>query len=447
MKILKNKKIFGIFSAIFFIVAFPMITRAEVNLVPSGDKPSVDLFLSPQTGSFLGGSSFEVPFFVDTKGKSVTSIELNISYDPTKLGITKPSNGKSIIGIWTSAPGYDNNKGTATFSGTIPNGIISESGLITSITFEAKSQGDAWIAIGEDSKVSIFDGVETQAMINTNRGIYTIFPKPQGNINVYSETHPLEDQWSNNNNVSFSWSKVPSIIGYSFLLDNKPNTLPENQVQTTDTIKQYQNLEDGVWYFHIKALSAGDIWGTTTNRVVKIDTAPPNTFEPKVKYTNQGNTNLAIISFNTNDSLSGIDHYEVSITDTSDKGKINNSPVFVYSESPFQVPVDQINSAIVTVRAIDRSGNTIDAQVEVKKVNKLWQFVFNNSVLLLNIIIFILLILYLIHYFRDHKIFKRLKMLDHIIKVEDQKVKIEEEKEEKEEEKIIENISHFDVQK
>jgi hypothetical protein len=298
----------------------------QINLISSNkDSGNIDLFVSPDTGSFLGGSNFEIPFFINTKGQNIKNIELNITYDPTKLAITKPSNGKSIIGIWDSAPNYDNNKGIAKFSGSIPNGIQSSSGLITSITFEAKSSGNAEISINSNSKVTSFDNQNVK--INTNRGLYTIFPKPSGSVEVFSDTHPLVDSWYNNTNVVFSWNNLPNVVGYSYVLDNKPNTLPESKIISKETIKQYENLTDGLWYFHIKPLKVGNIWGTTTNRILKIDTVAPNDFKPKFEYVREDKSNFAVVSFKTTDNLSGIDHYEVAIIDTKN---LNNdiSPVF-----------------------------------------------------------------------------------------------------------------------
>jgi hypothetical protein len=443
MKFFLNKTIFFLIIFILFLhLNLSTVESAEVNLIENSNKNTVELFLSPQAGSFLGGSFFEVPFFVNTKDKSVTNIELNIAYDPTKLGIVKPSNGKSIIGVWTNAPMYDNNKGTAQFSGTIPGGITSQSGLVTAITFEAKTEGNAEVSILPTSKVSIFDGVELSADVNTNRGVYTIFPKPFGSVEVYSETHPLEDKWYNNTNVVFSWNKIPSVVGYSFVFDNKPNTLPENKIDFTENIKQYENLSDGIWYFHIKALRTGDIWGTTTNRKLKIDTTPPNNFKPKVEYVNHGQSNFAVITFKAVDSLSGIEHYEVGLTDTSNNTNQNISPVFNRSESPYQVSLDSIKSARVTIRAIDYAGNFTDSSINVQKSNKILQFFYNNKIAVLAFTLVFLILMYFVHYLRDHRIFKRLRMLDTLIKAEDKKLKVEEEKEEKEEEKVIESLSN-----
>lgn len=446
MEKFKNKKLFYILAPILFLsLGLFSVVLAEdnqINLISSinKDNTNIDLFISPETGSFLGGSTFEVPFFVNTKGQNIKSIELNIIYDSTKLAIIKPSNGKSIIGVWDSAPSYDNNKGVAKFSGSIPSGVQSSSGLITSITFEAKSPGTAEISINNNSKVKTVDNLELK--INTNRGVYTIFPKPAGSVDVFSDTHPLEDSWYNNTNVVFSWNKLPNVVGYSYVLDNKPNTLPENKVTSQETIKQYENLTDGLWYFHIKPLKTGNIWGTTTNRILKIDTTPPNNFKPKFEYIRHDKANFAIINFKTNDALSGIDHYEVAITDTTNNTN-DISPVFIFSESPYQINLDSINSARVIVRAIDKAGNTVDSSINVKKHNKLVQIFLNNKIPFLIIILVLLVGLYLVHYFKDHRIFKRLKMVSRLIEAEDKKLKNEENKEQIEEEKIIDTLSNL----
>ena len=445
MKYFKKIIILSLFTLIYSISFGVNVFAQEnqINLI-SGNKDSgnIDLFVSPDTGSFLGGSNFEIPFFVNTKGQNIKSIELNINYDPTKLAITKPSNGKSIIGIWDSAPSYDNNKGVAKFSGSIPSGVQSSSGLITSITFEAKSSGIAEISINPSSKVVSFDNQNVK--INTNRGVYTIFPKPSGSVEVFSDTHPLADSWYNNTSVVFSWNKLPNVVGYSYVLDNKPNTLPESKIISQDTIKQYENLSDGLWYFHIKPLKVGNIWGTTTNRILKIDTVAPNDFKPKFEYVREDKSNLAVVNFKTTDNLSGIDHYEVAIIDTKN---LNNdiSPVFTFSQSPYQVNLDAINSVRVIVRAVDKAGNSTDSSIDIKKHSVPSQIFYNNKILILVIIIILFILFYLLHFFKDHRIFKRFKMVSKLIEAEDKKIQIEENKEQIEQEKIIDKISNIEI--
>src|SRR3989344_2464658 len=114
------------------VSASQLLARAEVTF-------------APQSGTFVQGSTFQVPILINTKGVSVNGIDLKISFDADKLSIIQPSNGKSIIGAWVEPPAYDNVRGTASFVGVIPNGITTSSGLIGTITFLAKSPGTATI--------------------------------------------------------------------------------------------------------------------------------------------------------------------------------------------------------------------------------------------------------------------------------------------------------------
>ncbi len=79
-----------------FTAAFGQVT---VNGVPATMQKAT-LFLSPASGSFLSGSTFEVSLFVDTRGASVNAIEANLRFPADKLTIVSPSSGKSIIGVW-----------------------------------------------------------------------------------------------------------------------------------------------------------------------------------------------------------------------------------------------------------------------------------------------------------------------------------------------------------
>ena len=130
--------------------------------------PTVAIRFSPSSGTFIEGSTFQVPILLDTRGASVNTIELRIYFDPTKLSIVQPSSDRSIIGLWLEPPSYDNTAGTARYVGAIPNGfsntiasavdslsggITTSAGIIGTITFKAKSAGLASVTIRNDSEV------------------------------------------------------------------------------------------------------------------------------------------------------------------------------------------------------------------------------------------------------------------------------------------------------
>jgi len=100
-----KKFLFALFLVCFFSAP---LARAEtaVNLNVSDLVPHTEISITPQTGTFAEGATFEVPIFINTKGRSVNAIDLNILFDKDRLSVVKPSGGKSIIGIWVQPPSY-----------------------------------------------------------------------------------------------------------------------------------------------------------------------------------------------------------------------------------------------------------------------------------------------------------------------------------------------------
>lgn len=411
MKKFANKLIF----LVIFGLSFAPFTYAEqvINLNAGDIAARSEIMITPAQATVTEGAIFEVPVFVNTKGRSINTIELNLKFDASKLSIIKPSTGKSIIGLWIQPPTYDNVKGTASISGSIPGGVISDSSLILSIEFQAKSVGTAEIKVLDTSSILSNDGMGTQTILTYNRGVYTILPKPPGSLTIYSDTHPFQDHWYNNNSPVLAWNQDPGVIGFSYVLDDKPNTIPDNKNLATDPNKAYQDLSDGLWYFHVKALKSGGGWSATTNYLLHIDTTAPAQFKPKVNYILSDSKNRALISFFTTDSLSGIDHYEIGVIDKSQTS--TSSPIFVRSESPFEVPPISVNGSSVIIRAYDLAGNSIDSHLNVNVPNKLSNYLTNNSNHILILVIIVLLLLYFVHYLWGHKILRRLKLIAHLL--------------------------------
>lgn len=380
--------------------------------------PRVEISLSPSTGSFVEGSTFEVPILINTKGQSINGIEIRLNFDKNKLSIVQPSSGTSIIGVWVQPPTYDNTRGTANYIGVVPSGITTASGLIGTITFKAKSTGSAAVTIDQRSKVLLNDGLGTEAALDVSRGSYSILPKaPEGAV-VFSETHPFQDRWYNNNSPVISWERSPDADGYSIVLDNKPFTIPESKITTTEGTYAYENLDDGLWYFHIKT-NKNKVWGATTHFLMRIDTTPPAEFRPEVNYllAAVAIVRRSLVSFFTTDNLSGIDHYEVGVIDKSQPTSV--SPVFIETESPYQVPVTYGKDMEVIVRAIDMAGNVRDESVSVTPPLAATQFIKDYLVYILAGIILLGLVMIIIHYLVGHHIIRHLRRVRALLKKEE----------------------------
>lgn len=378
----------------FCLLGFNNISLAQtLNLDADSLVPKVTLSLSPSSGSFVQESTFEVPILIDTKDQSVNGVEIKIKFDPNKLSIVKPSGGTSIIGVWVEPPVFNNTLGTASYVGVIPGGIKTSSGLIGVITFKTKSIGKASVYIDSGSKVLLNDGLGSEARINLGRADYFVVAKPPIGVGVFSETHPVESDWFKNNNPILSWEKEEGVSGFSYVLDNKPNTIPDNTIDTEDTTIQFQDLEDGVWYFHIKSNKNG-IWGQTGSYIIKIDTNPPAMFDPEVNYLLASSivVERVLVSFFTTDNLSGINRYEVGIIDKTEP--LTVSPVFVESESPFQVPIKTGSKFHVIVRAFDNAGNIREVGIDINHP-KVMDFVQKYWLYFLGFLLVCIILLYL----------------------------------------------------
>ncbi len=364
--------------------------------------PNVEVAFSPRSGSFVEGSTFQVPVILDTNGASINGIEVRINFDASKLSIVNASAGQSIIGVWVEPPAYDNTRGTASYVGVVPNGIVTDSGVVGTITFRAKSVGRAVLSVRADSNILLNNGLGSAATMERGRAEYTIIPKAPGGVAVYSETHPSQSEWYNNASPVVAWDTEEGVTGFSYVLDTKPNTVPDNAITGTATAAAYEKLADGLWYFHIKPYKNG-VWGAPTHFLMRIDTTPPAGFKPEVSYVLAAAVlvNRTFVSFFTTDNLSGIDHYEVGIIDKA--SPLTESPAFVDAESPFQIPVLSASGVRVVVRALDKAGNVRDESVDVRPPSALGQFIEDYLMwVILGVLVLIIVFIAARYFFGHH---------------------------------------------
>ena len=402
-------------------VASPVLLNAmELSQRVASETPAthVEVSPSPRSGSFTEGSVFEVPIVLNTKGASINGIDIHIDFDPDKLSIIRQSNGTSIINVWAEPPQYDNTTGTASYVGVIPSGITTESGFIGTITFKARGSGQTKVTISSNSRILLNDGLGTNTVLDSGTAIYDILPKPPEGVRVYSETHPFQDSWYNNNSPILSWDRSLSVDGFSYILDNKPGTIPDNIADSNDTATSFENLKDGLWYFHIKARKNG-VWGTSGQFLMRIDATPPAIFKPEANYLMAVAVVVerTLVSFFTTDNLSGIDHYEVGVIDATQS--TTASPVFVQSESPYQVPLTEGSKLTVMVRAVDKAGNIRDGSVNVTAPGLFGKYLQDNLISILLFIIIVGLCALIFHFLFGHRILKHLKRAFTIAKQEE----------------------------
>lgn len=186
------KKIIILFSLIvFFIFPLPILAYdIDSQLLI----PKTEIFLSPQTGNYYLGDKFEVPIYINTKGYSINVVNIKINFDANKIKVISPSVGQSVLSIWLETPNFDNQKGTISLIGMIPNGIVTNYGLLGIITFEAIGTGLANVSLTDFTTANLNDGHGTNVELYLGNASYTIHNKiPEKIIEESTELQPEEE--------------------------------------------------------------------------------------------------------------------------------------------------------------------------------------------------------------------------------------------------------------
>jgi len=279
------------------------------------------------------------------------------------------SKAGSIFSLWTTEPVFSNSAGTINFGGGVPNpGFTGTAGKIATITFKAETVGTARVTFTSGA-VLANDGKGTNVIANMGGGSYTISVKitepkedksPEiteptaekkeapavSKPTIISPTHPDQTAWYLNNDIRFKWELPYGTTGVSILLNDKPDSNPGPNSDGLFSTREYQDVEDGVWYLHLKLRSSIG-WSGTDHYKAQIDTTPPQPFNIEVD-TREGKA-WPILNFKAIDVTSGIDRYEV---------KIDGQALIVKAEdASLEVPVLPPGQYTVIVRAIDKADN------------------------------------------------------------------------------------------
>lgn len=330
-------------------------------------RAAASLFVSPNSGTQTVGSTFTISIFINTSNQSVNAIQADLRFPPDKLQVVSPSAGKSLIGVWVVQPTFDNRNGTIKFQGAIPTpGINTSQGLISEITFRVTSVGTATIRFEDSSRILLNDGKGTDILGQTAGGLFNLILPPPAGPAVSSPTHPDQEKWYPARDAILEWGTDERVGGYSYVVNNQPIDIPDNIADGFKNTQSYKDLNDDLYYFHIKALREGT-WGGTTHFAVKVDASPPARFVIDISPSARTRLRSPVINFQTTDALSGVDHYEIKVVGLQTgepKPGDRNDTLFIESKSPY-IPELNYGSYDVIVRAYDRAGNFVQ---EVKRL-------------------------------------------------------------------------------
>lgn len=343
-----------------------------------GKAEAASLSLSSPNSNVLVGGTFDVSLMLDTSDVPVNIIESELYFPPDKLQLATPSFGESIIQMWPTPPLFSNEEGRVYLVGGKPTpGINTRKGLILTLTFRVVSAGSGQIKFGGKTSVLANDGAGTDVL----RDKYSIsfsssFPPSFGPV-ITSPTHPDQGKWYQNNSPVFNWTRSSLAESYSYKIDHDPKGLPDQASDSSSTSVSYNNIGNGIWYFHLIEKASG-VWGGASHFAVKIDSELPEPFTVNATPSKETISQSPVFRFSTTDGFSGLDHYEMKIVPLSQSEK--EGVEFFRVTSPYQAVNWQVGRYLVVVRAIDNAGNTRDESVTVSSINLFSKFIGQEGV-------------------------------------------------------------------
>jgi len=174
---------------------------------------------------------------------------------------------------------------------------------------------------------------------------------------------PEDGMWTNNSRPLFAWNfsdQDSTVGGFQWQLDNSSlfDFVDIDSGTVTSTGSTYQpntSIPDGTWSWRVRTLDSDGDWGPfSAGRLLHIDTAPPEPFQPAASPSGWTNGTIQV-SYETTDAFSGMGHYELSIDGASPGPQ----------GSPFTLSLLSDGEHNITIKAFDKVWNNISAQVKV----------------------------------------------------------------------------------
>lgn len=122
-----------------------------------------ELSLSAKKNTFQPGEKFLVSIFLNTNDDSINAIEGKVVFPEELLVLKEIWDGDSLITFWLERPKANGNE--IVFSGIIPGGYFDKKGLVLSLVFQARQEGQGEIALN-NAKVLLNDGQGATAKLS-----------------------------------------------------------------------------------------------------------------------------------------------------------------------------------------------------------------------------------------------------------------------------------------
>lgn len=346
-----------------------------IVLVSPGTLFAATLNLSPSSGSYNQGTNFSVNINVASPDQAMNAASARINFPTDKLQVVSISKTGTIIDFWAQEPTFSNTTGEIRLEGVaLTPGYKGASGRIITVTFKGKNTGLANVKFASSS-ILANDGIGTNILTNVADATFTIKEvevrepeiikvedlKPvepedvlitegevcEADSIITSSTHPGV-VWRRENTAAFSWDIEKDTLASKIAFDRVADTEPDIIHSPAIVEKRYENLDDGVWYFHL-SLQNNSGWSETEHFKIKIDHTPPTIEAREIKRADLTDPR-PIIDVKITDKISCVKNFELSI----------NGEALEYEKTPggeLRLETIEPGEHELVITAYDRAGN------------------------------------------------------------------------------------------
>jgi len=297
-----------------------------------------------------------------------------IKFPSDKLQVVSVSKSGSIVDFWAQEPSFSNTIGEIKLEGIVLTpGFKGSSGKILTINFKGKNPGIGVLNIFSSS-VLANDGTGTNILAGVSDASFNIIELPikEPEIIKIEDLRPIDENlivedtdvcepdsiitssthpgiiWRRENTASFSWDLPEGTLASKIDFNKTPLSDPEIINSPAIVEKRYENLEDGIWYFHL-SLQNNNGWSESEHFKIKIDHTPPSIEAKEIKRIDLTDPRL-ILNLNVFDKTSCLKNIEISINDEIiDYEKLENGDIRLSTIEPGE------HELVIT--AYDKAGN------------------------------------------------------------------------------------------
>lgn len=323
-----------------------------------------DLLLVSSEESYSLGETFTATITVNPEGTPINAANALLRFDPSALQVLSLSKESSAFSVWSAQPVFSNEAGTITFAGGTPESIAYEAPIIT-VTFRVLQEKDGVLTF-EQAAIFAADGSGNNVIEDAHGLHYSATAVPNdAPVSDDEEQQPMgalvpsitsvdfsdQEKWYNRTDGTFAWNLPAAVTAVAVEVSTSSVHEPMDVLRPPEASYALEDgaLEEGIQYLHVQ-FKDETLWGAVATHKLKIDNTAPEAFT--LALVQNDSEPLPQLSFSTTDELSGIDHYEVTFS--------NSMPIVVFPEQAgegFVMPNLQPGAYKVVATAVDKAGN------------------------------------------------------------------------------------------